>query len=206
MARIYRTVIQAHYLDGTLVEPSLHYQTDVPTGGDEPDPSDVAAGIWGHIGALVLACSNEQVVFDELVVSEETVPPAIGVAGAHTIGTAGTNSHGGQTLPKGLVAVLDKHTGTRSRNSRGNCRIAVPGSSEIYNAGLFSSSYLTTLANLCAVLADEIDLGSLIITQLNPVVFSRTRLLAAEDPVTFKVTSATANPVPHWLRSRMTNP
>ena len=34
MARCYRVTFMCAYADGTLVEPSLHYLTDVPTAGD----------------------------------------------------------------------------------------------------------------------------------------------------------------------------
>ena len=59
---------------------------------------------------------------------------------------------------------------------------------------------------LAAKLDDSFDLGSIIITHVNPVVYSRTRRLRGESTWTFKVTSATANHQVRWLKSRLTAP
>jgi len=119
VSRVYRATIQC-VDSGILVYPSFHYQTDLTAVQSEPDPSDVAAGIWGHIGTAFTACCPSRLTINQLVVTEQTVPPALGVAGDHTIATAGTlASSGTDTMPTGLCPILNLHSNTRSRSARG---------------------------------------------------------------------------------------
>jgi hypothetical protein len=68
------------------------------------------------------------------------------------------------------------------------------------------SGYQTKLAAFAAVLDDSFNLGTIDITHVNPVVYSRTRHQRGEDPHAFRVTSATANTKAHWLKTRMSTP
>lgn len=207
MARTYRCTLQAHYSDGTLVEPSLHYQTDLPDLGDEPDPSDVATGIWGHLGAEWQESCPTYVHIDSLVVTEMVVPPLIGVGGEHVVNADGTGSAGAEDLPRELVPLVNVHTDTRSRSARGNLRLAGVGDKSKIIARTFQAAYVTAVYTpFINKIPDEIDLGSLVITRLNPVVYSRTRHLRGETPYTFRVVGASLNPKPKWLRSRGTSP
>ena len=206
MARVYRATVEGHYADGTIVRPSVHYQTDVPALGDEPAPNDIADAIWSHIGTAWHNCSSSDVRYDQLVVSEQTVPPAVGVAGVHAINANGTNGLGSGNEPQGRVASVNLHTGTRSRSARGHFCMPPPLSATALSNGSWVGSYMTTLGALAALLDDSFDVGSVVITHVNPVVYSRTRALRGQDPFTFRVTGASANPRPHWLRSRMTSP
>src|SRR5215469_17598113 len=204
--RIYRATVSCTHSDGTLVMPSLHYKTDPPPLGDEPAPDDVASAIWGLIGDQLRACTTSDVTFHELVVTEEVVPPDLGVAGSFGGLGAGTGVFSDEALPHGLVPVLNLHTATRSRSARGWFRPASPGKASVVNGNVWTSAYMTILNNLAAVLDDDADMGSLTTTHLQPVVYSRTRHLRSEDPYWFDVTSGSANPRCHWLRTRMTNP
>jgi hypothetical protein len=206
MSRIYRAVFSCTGTDGALMEPSVHYQTDVPLGGDEPDPSDVATGIWGHVGTTFLGCFSSYVTCHELVVLEETLPPDIGVAGAHAVGLNGTMSGSGDSLPAGVCPLLNIHTDTRSRSARGWTHMPYLQWADRCGHSAWDSAALSALQAFANLLADTIDLGSLIITHLNPVVYSRTRRTRAESPWTFKVTNVHANPAPKYLRSRTTSP
>lgn len=207
MSRIYRCTVKAHFSSGILVEPSVHYQTDLSLGGDEPDPDDVATGIWDHIGSAWLNTAASGLHFDELIVAEQVVPPALGAAGSHTIDTGGTSSlTSGDDMPTGIVAIVNVHTNTRSRNSRGHFCLSPPAVSGVHAAQGWTSGYTTAVNSLCALLDDVITIGSIITTDLRPVVYSRTRHLNNTAPWTFPVSSATLNPTCHWLRSRMTSP
>lgn len=207
MARTYRATIQAHMVsDGALIMPSFHYQTDVPTGGSEPDPNDVADGIWGHVGASYTGHVLDTAHIDELVVSEQTVPPAIGVAGSHTINVPGLASSYSGDMPRALCPLVNLHTGTRSRSARGWTFLPPITAVAELSSGKWTSAFLTTFGALAALFADSLTLGSLFPTTLNPVVYSRKRHLEGATPYTFKLTSTSINPEPAWLRSRLTAP
>jgi hypothetical protein len=74
------------------------------------------------------------------------------------------------------------------------------------SGNVWDGTMLAALNAFCALLDDQLELGTLIITDLNPVVYSKTRHQRSEDPFTFRVTGATPNAKVHWLRSRMTTP
>jgi hypothetical protein len=207
MARTYRCTVQGHNGAGALIMPSFHYQTDVPTGGDEPEPGDVADGLWSHIGATALAATPNTIEIDELVVTSEELPGDLGVAGSHTVSTVGSLPSGtGNELPDGVACVLDRHTATRSRSSRGWTMWPGPANSSYVSHNLFVSTYLANVQALAALLDDSYDLGTVFVTHVNPVVYSKTRRVRSETPYTFRVTSVTVNARPTWLRSRMTAP
>ena len=186
--------------------PSLHYQTDVPLGGDEPDPSDVASAIWTHIGTAFRACFSSGVTVHTFVCAEEVLPPSIGVAGSTSVELGGTAGASGDAIPQGITPIINLHTNARSRSARGWMHLPPPPGSANINTNTFTSTHLTRMTTLCALLDDVLDLGTVFVTHVNPVVYSRTRHANGLEPYTFQVKSATANPTPHWLRSRMTTP
>jgi len=206
VARVYKATFKCHHADGTLVEPGLHYQTDVPPLGDEPDASDVATGIWGVLGAAFTALTPSSVTIASLDVREMVLPPAIGAAGSHSIAGTGSGDNGDHKLPFGLVPIIRLKTDTSSRSARGYTTPPDPIDGGTITAGQWSTSYMTLLNAFAALLDNSFDLGSVTPTHVNPVCYSRTRHRASEDPFAFKVVNATVNPTPHWRRSRMTNP
>lgn len=206
MSRVYRATVHAEFNDGTLIEPSLHYQTDVPTGGDEPAPADVADGIWGVWGTQFLACCPPTVSVHDLVVTEQVLPPDTAVQGSKHVGLNGSIIGSGTGLPRGLVPIINLHTDTVSRNARGHICMPSPLDNSFLVGNNWSSGMIAALDALAAKLDDSFDLGTIIITHVNPVIYSRTRRVRGQSPWTFRVTSASTNHVPHWLRSRMTSP
>lgn len=206
MARTYRATINCTHIIGPKFAPTLHYQTDVPTGGGEPDPNDVASGIWGVIATAIRNVASDWVTFDNLVVGEEVLPPDIGVSGIDVLNVPGLIAHGDAKIPTGASPLINLHTGTRSRSARGWTHPPGPTNSGELNGQDWIAGYLTLLDNLAAVLSDSFSLGSLFPTTVNPVVYSRKRHVALETPYTFKVTGATTNAQVKWLRSRMTSP
>lgn len=207
MSRVYRVSIRGTSETGALVMPGWHVQTDVPTGGDEPDPSDIANTIWSHLGTALLSATPNVVHVDELQLVEQVLPPDIGVAGAHTVNSYGTMPAGsGNQLPDGTVAVYDIHTGVRSRSSRGWMLWPGPANSSYLIHNEWSSGYMGYANAFAALLDDSVDVGTVFITHVNPVVYSKTRRQRLESPYTFRVTSVTVNKRAHWLRSRMTSP
>lgn len=194
------------YGDGTLCQPSLHYQTDVPTAGSEPDPADVASTIWGHLGNFVPATVPTYVHIDSLVVSEQVLKPDIGAAGAVNIDIAGTLPGSSEDLPRELVAIINLHTNVASRSARGYFTLPGPGGETFTQGRLFTNEYVNAGNSLAGVLDDQLDIGTFQVTHLNPVVYSRKRHQAHQDPFTFRVQSAKLNLRPKWRRSRGTTP
>lgn len=205
MSRVYRATIRADR-GGILEYSSLHYQTDVPPLGGEPDPDDVANGVWGVIGTQFLALCPTTTHVTDLVVTEETLSPDIGAQGVYTINQDGILSVGSSELPTGICPVVRLRTATHSRSARGWTRPPGPRNATHINGNVWATTYKTTLDAYAAVLDNSFDLGSVTPTHVNPVVYSRTRRLIAAEPWTFRVTAGDASPVPHWLRSRMTLP
>lgn len=204
--RIYRATIKGRHGNGVLCQPTLHYQTDVPIAGDEPDPSDVAAGIWTVIGTTLKGISPNDLIWTSLDVAEQVLDPAIGAAGSSTITGGSGVVIPDSKLPYACVPVINLHTGVASKSSRGwvhgpGCRTGGNMSGDSWT-GAFQS----TLQNFANTLKTSFDLGTLQITHVNPVVYSRTRHLRGADPWSFKVTSATTNPQVRWLRSRLSSP
>jgi hypothetical protein len=191
---------------GTFIEPSTHWQTDVPTGGSEPDPDDVADGIWSLIGFAFQSVCPSTVHIDELVVAEQVVAPAIGAAGVHTVNADGLGSVGDGDLPRALVPLINLHTAVASRSARGWQFLACPMDTAKLVDGQWTSGFLGSLNGYAGNLNDSFDLGALLPTHVNPVVYSRTRHQGGAAPYTFRITSATASTRPHWLRSRLTAP
>lgn len=207
MARTYRVTFHCHHSNGTLVEPSLHYQTDVPTGGDEPDPDDVAAGVWTELGTQFLGALTGDVTVDTVVATEQVVPPDIGAQGAHNVNAVGVNSESDTKLPLALVPILNLRTHTVSRSARGYMTMASPRTStSLASGGAWASGWIDLWTSLCNRFDNSFDLGTLIITHVNPVVYSRKRHRAGTTPYTFRVTAASPNARPHWLRTRTTSP
>ena len=207
MANIYRLTFRCHYQsDGTLAEPSLHYQTDNSTGGSEPDPSDLVAWLDGYLSTPFRALLNSHVTLDELVLSQEVLKPDIGVSSSVTVNGVGSYTTGAIAVPKAAVPVIDIHTGVRSKSARGWMRPPGPGIASAFNGDSWDSSYQSAAATFCALLDDTHDFGTISISTLKPVVYSPTRHKRGDDPWTFQVKSAQLNPNVRWLRSRLTSP
>lgn len=207
MSRIYRVTLKGHHSDGTLIEPSLHYLTDVPTTGDEPDPSDVAAGAWSLLGTAYKNTLHSSCIVDDVIVSEQVLAPAIGVTGIHHVGEVGTGFGTTANLPQALVPLVSIHTNVASKSARGHIFLGCPLNVASVDAGKWSSTNNMPFYNAFAALLDNaFHLGTILITDCNPVIYSRTRHRRGETPHFFPVTSATARQNPTWLRSRTTSP
>lgn len=207
MARTYRTTLRCTNGAGTLFEPTLHYQTDLTFIGDEPSPSDVAAGVNTLLGTAFRACFTSAITLHEVIVAEEVLPPAVGTGGAHTVELAGTLPAGtGNQLPDGASVVINRHTETRSRSARGWLHLPSPLWSSQLAGNVWQNSYVAICQNFADLLDNSFDLGTVDITHVHPVVYSRTRHQRGQTPYTFRVTSATANHSYKFLRSRQSTP
>lgn len=208
MARVYRLTIKGHQSNGALFEPSLHYQTDLSFIGDEPDPDDVASGLWTLLGTQFRAITPTDATVDEVIAVEEVLKPAVATGGAHAVNAAGTWTPTGGQQSFGVAPVINRHTATRSRSARGWFFGPSPGYATLSGATGWqqSGTYWTNLAALAAKLDDSYDLGTIDITHVHPVVYSRTRHERGQTPYVFRVTSGSVNPQVRWLKSRLSSP
>ena len=189
-----------------LIQSTLHYQTDVPPAGDEPAPDDVANGIWGVIGTAFLAASPTNCHVDTVDVLEMVLPGGAPVGGTKVVNANGTQVTTNKFMSRGTCLGVNLHTAVRSRSSRGFMHL--PGALDTSYAGgqTWGGGYLTHANTLAALLDDSFDLGAVLITHVNPVVYSRKRHVDGLSPFAFRVTSATVNPMVRYLRSRDTTP
>jgi hypothetical protein len=186
--------------------PSLHYQTDLTFVGDEPDPHDVAQGAWGVFGTQFLALCPPTFTVQDVLALEEVLKPDVPTGGSYLVNTAGTLSVSNTNEPKGVVPIINLRTGISSRSARGHCALPGPIDTGAFAGGKWNSIVLAAYNAFAAKLDDSFDLGTIDITHVHPVIYSRTRRARGDTPWTFRVTSAAANPTPHWLRSRMSSP
>lgn len=206
MARVYRATFKCTYSDGTLVQPSLHYQTDLPPLGDEPNADDVASGIWSLLGTAFTNATFNAITINDLIVVEQVLSPDIGATGIHHVGTPGAFSAAAEDLPRELVGLMSIHSGTASRSARGHMFLPGTGDKAKLSGRAWTTGTLDNWNVLAALLDNSFDLGAITPTHVNPVVYSRTRHIRGENPYTFRVTGATVSSRPRWLRSRGTTP
>lgn len=202
----YRCTFVCEQSNGVLIEPSVHFQTDLSFVGDEPSPDDVAGGAWTLLGTAFKALCRTDVTVHRLVATEQVLKPAIGAVGLHTVEEAGTYSAADAHVPAALVPLINLHTAVASRSARGHLFLGGPRDTITLISGKWSSSWLTRMTTFADLLDNSFDLGTIDVTHVHPVVYSRTRHRNGTEPHTFRVTKATANNQPTWLRSRLTVP
>jgi hypothetical protein len=206
MAFIYHAVFHCTYDDGTLALPGLHFQTDVPPLGDEPQVEDVVNAIADHYFSAFLDVLPTTATWDSLELTQIPDPGEVGVAATSPQGSSGQLDVGQADLPKGVVGVISKKTNAASRSARGHIVLPSPLNEAYLDNGNWTGVYLQKMQAFAALLDDVLTLGSLQPSSLNPVVFSRTRQLEARVPYTFQVTGAVTRVKATWLRSRQSSP
>lgn len=207
MARVYKCTIHATHSNGTLVQPSCHYQTDVGDIGSEPNPDDVARLFWQHIATPYLTIQPTALTVHELIVTEEVLKPAIGVVGAHLVGLTGFSATGADATPLALVPLVNLHTQTHSRSARGWQFLgSLQNATHLDAGGNWEATTVAAIQDYANKLAESFGVGDVNVTTCKPVIYSRTRHQRGQSPFVFPVSSAIVNPRPTWLRSRRSSP
>lgn len=206
MAISYRVEWRWHY--GTLLGVTgFHCLTDLPTGGTEPDVADIATAHDTHYTTAFRACTHNSIVVDALHVREEVDPtsgdvPSVAQHDINLAGTLGTSSH---SLQQQLCPLISLKTNAAIRSGRG--WMFMP---PLLDKGLLGTDgYIdgttvawTNLNAFAALMDDELDYGTVIISHSRPVVYSRRRRQLGRSPWTFKVDHAVVRGLPHFLHSR----
>lgn len=209
MAKVYRFSYVGHLATGVVFNTGLHYQTDVPPAGSEPAPADILTAIDGHLRTAFRACLQNGYTVDSAELREEVdlstgdVPSAASLV----VNQLGTLTGGSNILPDATTGIIKLKTDAALRSGRGYMAIPGPRNASFLADGQnFGSSWTSLLNTFAALLDDSMDLGTVLITHLNPVVYSRTRRARGLTPYTFQVVEGIVNPRVRWRRSRTTAP
>lgn len=207
VSRVYRCTFRGSFSNGALAMPSVHYQTDLPDLGSEPDPADVAQGVWNLLGTAFLACCHTSYTVTSVDAVEEVLKPDVAAGGSYPIVAGGGMLSGTAGLSHAQAAVIDLHTETRSRSARGWLKMPSPLVNTNLSGDTWHSGYVALLQSFAALLDNSFDIGDPPFnTHVNPMVYSRTRRKRAEEPWVFRVKTATVNPQARWQRSRLSVP
>jgi hypothetical protein len=215
VANIWRfELIGVDNFNGAEFMSHVHYQTDVPVGGSEPDASEILDHTLSHFsssGHNLTAWTNVMTNNSQLTearVREEVTPgsgdvPAVAsnaLALPGTLGGAGTDA-----LPSAMCVWIAYVTAAAIRGGRGGTHAPPTMAASFLNgAGAWDTAtgYWTNMLTLAAAIKTSFSGGGTFPADINPKVYSRTRRARGFDPFTFALTNAVPSNAPRWLRRR----
>ena len=209
MANIYR--IQWVMTDDSGADnvTGFHVQTDVPPAGDEPDPQDVLDGFDDKYTSYLTPCIPDTVELVSLQLRQLVTPGSsdVPVAAEKALSGNGQGSGADGTVPTACCQILGLTTNAALRAARGYMALPSPFYAEqMADENHISSSQVAALNSFGGVLPDGYDLGTLLITHVNSVVYSRRRDSLHLDPFTFPILGHKVNTRVMWRRSRVSVP
>ena len=207
---IYRWSIKGRYASGVATVTSLHFVTQPPALGDEPSAGDVLnainTGLWTlYHNCLPTSWTEESTEVSEMLspLDLTTVPRGHVNAGSG----AGTFSEGDHILPEALCAIVALRTGVPRRWARGYIAMPSPkNSGALTDKGRWAGSYLTNLQALASHLDDDYSIGTVSVTSVIPVVYSRTQHARGADQPWAQVEAGVVRGDSRWRRTRTTAP
>lgn len=222
MAKIYRYTVEVrHGTRGEMCLSGQHVQTDVAVGDTEISASSLLQELDEHFstsGRLLQLWRNVLDPASVLVrthVREEVDPAGSDVPDAaefihNLVGLQ--NALPVDVMPPPVCVYFTLKTGVAKRYARGGTHsppMAYPAALD--GAGTMDTANATFWPNytaLAAKLADHLEdtFGTTGNSDINKVIYSRTRRTRGQSPFTFKVTSCTPQVQLRWLRRRMTAP
>ena len=207
MAEVWRVAIEMHRpSDNQDLASILHYTSDEGVGVGAPTPVDVATDVWAHIGTTFRAALRNDVTVDQVKVTQELAPddPSPPPQGVFAVNAVGTLSLGDAKLPIWYTAKIAKKTGAAVRSGHGWLLMPLSANSAHLTAERIdlTTAYFTALTNLCGTLDDQFSVGTVIVHNYKPVVYSRTRRARGDADYWFNITSCVFSPRPAMLRSR----
>ena len=193
----------------------VHYQTDVPVAGTEPDGDEVLDLIAAHYsssGHNMTVWRNATFNNVELVrirVREEVEywSGEIGAVFTEDINLMGTIVHSGSTAqtPSGLCAWFAFTTGVASRSARGGTHGPFLGDVnplDVDGTFVTTGGWYTPNNTLADAIEDALENVFQTTGDINPVVYSRTRRMRGQSPYTFQIDEVELKKDPRWLRRR----
>lgn len=206
---IYAFTYQSTSSGGVIYDNTLHYVTQPPLEGSEPAAADVLSVIDTALRTSYKACLNTQVTLLSATLSERVQPGSgdVPVGAALEIGDAGTGpTYDGKVSPA-LCCIIQLKTGVPLRSARGYLAMPSPeASTAMASSSKFTGTYLTGLDAFAAKLDDDYEIGTVSVTSVIPVVYSRTRHARGQNPPWFQVEAGVVRNAQRWRRSRLSVP
>lgn len=215
MATIWRfELVTLHTPSGQEGVSHVHYKTDVPALGTEPDAAEVLDIILDHFSSSGHNCSKWTAVMDGessvllARVREEVLDGSgdIPQVASEDINIAGTLSGAGSAqLPVALCAWIRYSTGVATRSARGGTHSPFLGVTTIMSSsGTWTTgTWWTNMGLLSDSILDPIDNVFQTTGDVNPGVYSRTRRNRGQSPYFWQLTETSVSLQPRWLRRRM---
>lgn len=221
MSKVWRSELESTDLQSGLKSiTTQHWQTDLAALDNELSASAMLDEIQNHFGStstnmsLFTACMHSALQLTKLTVREEVAPGSGDVpeVADKTLGLTGTNGAiTGDQLPIEACMWVRFRTGTASRSSRGGTHLPPHRNpNALTAAGLWDTAVIAAnpfLALINKMIAQMTDtFGTSGLSDINPVIYSRTRRARGLSPYTFRLTESQIRPRVAWVRRRGTPP
>ena len=216
MAKIWRLELESTIIaSGLKALTTMHFQTDVALLDSEASAATVLSEVAEHFGTTptnwlrFTACMPAQVKLSKATIREEVAPGSGDVpeVADTSLGlTGGLGSIAGDQLPPEACMWVRFRTGTASRSSRGGTHLppalnpAVLNSSGQWDGALITADpYLALINKMKDQLTDVFGSHG---SDINPVIYSRTRRARGLSPYTFNLTETKIMDRVRWVRRR----
>lgn len=212
MAKIWRITWSGTYADGVVTSNSLHFRTEPAALGSDPPAGDVLNLIDTELTTLYRNCLPNTLKVHAVIAAECLSPSEIAQGGvpegsAKELELDGTLAPADTKLPEALSAIIQLRTGVPLRSARGYLSMPSPlGSAGLTTGGVWTGSTKSAYDAFAAKLDDDYELGTVDVTSVIPVVYSRTRHDRGISPWWFQIEAATLVNKARWRRSRTTAP
>lgn len=216
MAKIWRFEVIGLARDGvTQFMTTQHYQTDLSGTDSEASAATILDKVLSHYSSSAHNLSKfsammdtgskltRAVIREELLPSDESLPETA----EELLNVAGTRSFTGDALPTAMCVWVADKTGVASRSARGGSHVPPAYEPALLTAGGqwdAGTTYWTAVLAYATARADGIEnaFGLSGLSDIEPVVYSRTRRIRTLSPFTFDYESCLASVIPRWLRRR----
>jgi hypothetical protein len=207
--RTWRTTI-ASTLYGRDIANVFHVKADPILLADERSADDVADDVWSWLGTAYKAVLATEGTVLTVTVVEDVLDPVVTLpATAQKV----VNEAGTLSTPNNLPVELTMHmkftTGVPLRGAVGGMFLPPPLASTFLSSDglsfLTSGAYWTAAGTLASTLLSGHDWNATTTPAGHEslIVYSRTRRQRGETNYFFDVNAAVRNPLPTWLRSRV---
>ncbi len=215
MASLWRCAINSTHTTGVRIATVLHYKARAhATTSADASAHQVADQLVTDLAAKYRLLYSNKWTQNDFTVTEVVTPGSGSIPDhwVHGIGTLGSISPSGDSLPIPTAVLVTLYTNAAVRSGHGRSFLPNPELAANLDAnGKFDTAtawWTGALASWCAQMPTDsrVNDGLLVDQDLSLVIYSHTRHAAGQPSYYFDVVQATPKVNPHWLRSRMTAP
>lgn len=206
---IYQFAYKSTDVEGVAYVNTWHFVTQPPELGSEPAASDVIATIDTAYRSLYKNCLYNGITVNTAELGELLPPASLDVprGAVINVGQNGTLTGGDGKMPPALDLIIAKKTGVPRRWARGYVAIPSPRSSgNLSGSAQWTGNFLTACQALAAIFDDDYEIGTVSVTSVIPVVYSRVQHAKGASQPWAQIQAGTVRLKPSWRRSRMTSP